>query len=160
VGGWSAPHSGRFNLGKETRYSLLEDMRLGGPQGLSGFVRIVLPSTGIRSPDRPARSESLYRNSWLFLNRIRLESHCFLKQTHSDDKRFGLTSDSWKCSKFVSQEETHVYALMEWIRTWVLQIPEVSRVILRQQSYCRFFGNSSGFAAVLVTPTSDFFLLI
>ena len=35
--------------------------RLGGPQGRSGRVRKVSPPTGIRSPDRPARSESLYR---------------------------------------------------------------------------------------------------
>ena len=40
--------------------------RLGGPQGLYGPVRIISPPpspTGIRSPDRPARSESLYRLS-------------------------------------------------------------------------------------------------
>jgi len=35
--------------------------RLGGPQGRSGRVRKISPPTGIRSPDRPARSESLYR---------------------------------------------------------------------------------------------------
>jgi len=33
---------------------------LGGPQGRSGQVRNILPPTGIRSPDRPARSQSLY----------------------------------------------------------------------------------------------------
>ena len=36
--------------------------RLGGPQGRSGRVRKILPPTGIRSPDRSARVESLY---WL-----------------------------------------------------------------------------------------------
>ena len=45
-------------LGK-TRYPLYR--RLGGPQGRSGRVRKIWPPTGIRSPDRPARSESLYR---------------------------------------------------------------------------------------------------
>jgi hypothetical protein len=47
-----------LTLGKETRYTLYK--RLRGPQGWSGRVREVLPPTGIRSPDRPARSESLY----------------------------------------------------------------------------------------------------
>jgi len=36
--------------------------RLGGPQGRFGQVRKTSsPPTGIRSPDRPARGESLYR---------------------------------------------------------------------------------------------------
>ena len=34
---------------------------LGGPQSRSGRVRKISPPTGIRSPDRSARSESLYR---------------------------------------------------------------------------------------------------
>jgi hypothetical protein len=41
----------------KTRYPL--HRRLGGPQGRSGRVRQISPPTGIRSPDRPARSESL-----------------------------------------------------------------------------------------------------
>jgi hypothetical protein len=41
------------------RYSLYR--RLGKPQGRSGQVRKISPPTGIRSPDRPARSKSLYR---------------------------------------------------------------------------------------------------
>ena len=35
--------------------------RVGGPQGRSEQVRKISPSTGIRSPHRPARSQSLYR---------------------------------------------------------------------------------------------------
>ena len=35
-----------------------------GPQGRSGLVRKNLNPTGIRYPDRPARSESLYRLSY------------------------------------------------------------------------------------------------
>ena len=38
--------------------------RLGGPQGRSGQVQKISPPTGIRSPDRPARSQSLYRLSY------------------------------------------------------------------------------------------------
>ena len=48
-------------LGK-TQYPLFR--RLGAPQGRSGRVRKISPPTGIRSPDRPARSESLYRLSF------------------------------------------------------------------------------------------------
>ena len=43
----------------KTRYPLYR--RLGGLQGRSGHVRKISPPTGIRSPDRPARSQSLYR---------------------------------------------------------------------------------------------------
>jgi len=47
----------------KTQYPLYR--RLGGPQGRSGQVRKILPPpTGIRSPDRPARSQSLYRLSY------------------------------------------------------------------------------------------------
>ena len=47
-----------FTPGK-TRYPLYR--RMGGPQGRSGQVRKISPLTGIRSPDRPAHSQSLYR---------------------------------------------------------------------------------------------------
>ena len=50
----------------KTRYPFYR--RLGGPQGRSGLVRkISPPPTGIRSPDRRARSESLYRHCVLSL---------------------------------------------------------------------------------------------
>ena len=60
--GWSTPRPGRFTPGKESRYPLYR--RLGGPQDQSGRFRKISPSTGIRSPDRPTRSESLYRLSY------------------------------------------------------------------------------------------------
>jgi hypothetical protein len=44
------------------RYPLYR--RPGGFQGRSGRVRNISPPTGIRSQDRPARSESLYRPSY------------------------------------------------------------------------------------------------
>ena len=60
VGGRHAPAA--LPPGK-TRYPSYR--RLGWPQGRSGRVRkISPPPTGIRSPDRPARSESLYRLSY------------------------------------------------------------------------------------------------
>jgi hypothetical protein len=59
---WSALRPGRFTTGKETRY--LSYTRLGRPQGRSGRVWKISPPTGIRSLDRPACSESLYRLSY------------------------------------------------------------------------------------------------
>ena len=53
---------GRFTPGKETWYPLYR--RLGGPQGWSGRVWKISPPTEIRSPNRPARSKSLYRLSY------------------------------------------------------------------------------------------------
>ena len=50
-----------FTPGK-TRYPLYR--RLGGVQGRSGRVRKISPSTEIQSPDRPVRSDSLYRLSY------------------------------------------------------------------------------------------------
>ena len=47
----------------KTRYPLYR--RLGGPQGpVWTDAENLAPLTGIRSPDRPARSESLYRLSY------------------------------------------------------------------------------------------------
>ena len=46
----------------KTRYPL--HRKPGGPQGRSGRVRKISPPTGIRSPDRPVHSESLYRSSY------------------------------------------------------------------------------------------------
>jgi hypothetical protein len=55
----SASHPGRSLSPGKTQYPLYR--RLGGPQGWSGQVRKISPQKGFRSPDRPARSQSLYR---------------------------------------------------------------------------------------------------
>ena len=55
----SASRPGRFLPSGKTRYPLYR--RLGRPQGWSGQVQKISQPTGIRSPDRPARSQSLYR---------------------------------------------------------------------------------------------------
>jgi hypothetical protein len=47
---------------RKTGYPLYR--RLGGPHGRSGRVRKTPTPTGIRSPDRPARIESLYRQRY------------------------------------------------------------------------------------------------
>ena len=57
-GGWLTPRPGSFTRGKETRCPLYRTM--GEFQRRSGQAQN-LSLTGIRSPDRPARSESLYR---------------------------------------------------------------------------------------------------
>ena len=58
----SASRPGRSLPPGKTRDPLYR--RLDGPQGRSGQVWIISPPTGIRSPDRPARSQSLYRLSY------------------------------------------------------------------------------------------------
>jgi hypothetical protein len=63
--GWmvSVTPPGRSLPPRKTRYPLY--IGLGGPQGRSGQVRKISPPTGIRSPDGPARRQSLYRLSYL-----------------------------------------------------------------------------------------------
>jgi hypothetical protein len=60
-GEWPAACPGRTLSPGKTRYSFYR--RLGGPQGRSGRAENLVP-TGIRSPDRPARSQSLNRLSY------------------------------------------------------------------------------------------------
>ena len=60
-GEWSASRPGRTLPPGKTRYSLYR--RLGGPQGQYRRAENFDPA-GIRSPDRPAPSQSLYRRSY------------------------------------------------------------------------------------------------
>ena len=60
-GGWSAQRPGRFTLGKDPVPIVQE---AGWAPGPVWTVAENLASTGIRSPDRPVRSESLYRLSY------------------------------------------------------------------------------------------------
>ena len=57
-GGWSAPRPGRFTAGKDPLPIVQEVGWVLGPLWTGAEN---LTPTGIRSPDRPARSESLYR---------------------------------------------------------------------------------------------------
>jgi hypothetical protein len=74
----------------KTRYPLYR--RLGGPQGWSGRVRKISPPPGFffiskfvhRSPDRPARSQSLYRLSY--------PAHNFNSVRYSDSS-VGIATD-------------------------------------------------------------------
>ena len=58
----SASRPGRSLTPEKTRYPLYRS--LGGPQGPVWTDAENLTATGIRSPDRPARSQSLYRLSY------------------------------------------------------------------------------------------------
>jgi hypothetical protein len=60
-GGWSAPHPGRFTKGKDPVPIIQETGWTPGPVWTCAKN---LSPTGIRSPDRPARSQSLYRLSY------------------------------------------------------------------------------------------------
>jgi hypothetical protein len=66
-GGWSAPRPGRFTPGKDPVPILQEAGWAPGPVGTCAKN---LAPTGIRSPDRPARSQSLYRLSYRALNTV------------------------------------------------------------------------------------------
>jgi len=56
-----------------TRYPMYR--RLDGSQGRSERVRKISPPTGIRSPDPPARKESLYRLSYPDPQKVRGTNH-------------------------------------------------------------------------------------
>jgi hypothetical protein len=58
----SAPRPGHTLPPGNNRYPLYR--RLRDPHGRSGQARKISPPTGIRSPDRPARRQSLYRLSY------------------------------------------------------------------------------------------------
>ena len=60
--GWSAPRPGRFTPEKDPVPIVQEAGWAPGPV-CTGAETLALP-TGIRSSDRPARSESLYRLSY------------------------------------------------------------------------------------------------
>ena len=60
-GEWSAARPGRTLLTGKTRSPLYR--RLGGPQGRSGLAENLVPHWD-SIPDRPARSQSLYRLSY------------------------------------------------------------------------------------------------
>ena len=60
-GGLSAPRRGRFTLGKD-RVPIVQEARWAPEPVWTGAEN--LAPTGFRSPDRPARSESLYRLSY------------------------------------------------------------------------------------------------
>jgi hypothetical protein len=61
AGGWSTPRPNRFSLGKDPIPVAQEAGWAAGPVWTSAEN---ISRAGIRSPDRPARSDSLYRLSY------------------------------------------------------------------------------------------------
>jgi hypothetical protein len=59
--GWSTPRPGRFKPGK---HPVTIAQRVGWAPGPIWTVVKILTQTGIRTPDRPARSKSLYPLSY------------------------------------------------------------------------------------------------
>ena len=62
-GGWSTPRPGRFTPGKETPVPILQEAGWAPGPVWTGAEN--LAAAGIRSPDRPTHSESLYRLRYL-----------------------------------------------------------------------------------------------
>ena len=83
--GWGVSVTPRphFTPGK-TRYALYR--RLRGPKGRSGQVRKISPPTGIRSPNPPASSQSLYRLSYRAHNYGGILLKSFLVDQYNDPK--------------------------------------------------------------------------
>ena len=109
-------HPAALSPGK-TRYPLYR--RLGGPQGRSGRVRkISPPRTGIRSPDRRARSESLYRLSYPGSH---INQPCKQHNTHSSVCTeyiywcIGQTHQTWERGLIISRL-TEIVRRSQWPR--------------------------------------------
>jgi len=74
------PRPDHFTLRKEIRDPLYR--RMGEPQNMSGFVRKNLALTGIRSPNRRARSKSLYSRRCLgYVRHKSITEHLFNEES-------------------------------------------------------------------------------
>ena len=69
----------------ETRY--LFYMRVGGPQCRSGRVRKISPPTGIRLPERPACSKSLYRLRYLGPSERNKQTRKRIKERNVEERK-------------------------------------------------------------------------
>jgi hypothetical protein len=81
-GGWSAPRPGRFTPGKNPVYIVQEAGWAPGPDWTGAEN---LASTGIRSPDRPAQSESLYRLNYCGPHNFLIPSNFTNKQIKNEN---------------------------------------------------------------------------
>ena len=109
------------------RYPLYR--RLGGPQGRFGRVQKISPPTGIRSPNRPTRRESLYR-----LRNLGPPLHCsLLSKPHSprdycsvkQSKDFGalLLSSETNGTSFSSQIDRITPCTWVLVHNWIVTPP-------------------------------------
>ena len=117
------PRPDRFNLVKETRYPLYRE--LGELQGAWKCKEILTP-TGVRSPELPARGESLYRLSYrgqLFSCKFRLISSC-LRRNEQKKREICDGRDNWQIG--VSWSVVVLTSYWAWIR-YALQITADSK---------------------------------
>jgi hypothetical protein len=99
----------------ETRYPSCR--RLGGPQGRSGRARKISPLTGIRSPDRPACSESVYRLSYpgprricCIIIKVYTNSISYTMSTHFvEDSQSGAAHRRKFCMTVRMEQETQYH---------------------------------------------------
>ena len=117
----SASRPGRSLPPGKTRYPLYR--RLGGPQGRSGQVRKISPPTAIRSPDRPPRSQSLYRlscpNNFLdkFVEKIKTNTlNSFFFHIHT--VHFGIIKVF-----FYSRTDAQVNCLKNSVKIYIKTVP-------------------------------------
>jgi hypothetical protein len=96
-GGWLTLCPGRFTPGK-TRYPLYG--KLGEPQGQSGWCEN-LASVGIRSPNRPARSKSLYQLSYPGLYSYAGERESLLQMEKQRFKKIHLKEKIESCNIYI-----------------------------------------------------------
>jgi hypothetical protein len=114
-GGWSAPRPGRFTPEK---YPVPIVQEAGWAPGPVWTCAKNLVPTGIRSPDRPARSQSLYRLSYRGPpGVIRVTLFCI----------YSLCIAPWifrysKHSNSIKDIENHIYGVFSYIRKILLAV--------------------------------------
>ena len=103
----SASRPGRFLSRGKTRYPL--QRRLGGPQGRSGQVRKISPTTEIRSPDSPARSQSLYRLSYRAISLAHIDVSCMYSTSNLTGRRVPVTIVAME-----KEQVSHILSVCLW----------------------------------------------
>jgi hypothetical protein len=121
----SASRPGRSLPLGNIRYPLCR--RLGGPQGRSGQVRKISPPTGIRSPDRPDRSQSLY---WLRYPAHKLASKTCFKSL------WNYQPHKWKALGLLHRTAHNVY-----IPNAFLDIFHISIAVTLDIQFCSSVSN-------------------
>ena len=145
--GWGVSVTPRplFTPGK-TLYPLYR--RLGRPQGQSGQVRKISPPTGIQSPDRPARSQSLYR--------IRYPAHIYAGSPLNFNLRNKWWARSGKWQMSLKEWKWRIFVVLPWMKSVRILLgwqKEVANTDRRQDKWHSHWTQWTVFGAVFVTTT-------